>query len=355
MTQISSPLVNTDKNPSLMNKSIMKDCYIQNADFGNAKINEIAMFGSHDACSYGITRASKPNTLEPDNPVNNSGIYNFGRGLLVRFSRAQVDNLTTQLNYGARYLDFSVTYQQNTFITSHGLLADPLKDNLIQVINFLEDNPGEFVIVYFLHLFLQSGMTYNDFWDYVAKVKSDKGNTIYDFVNYKDKLNLGVSGLTYNDVTLNGTKGAAILVTCNLKESFKPAIYSTYSQNFVNIMDHNSTMYSAHEATTYCEKNFVTLDNHIQNIKNGGHEKQIRLNQTQLAPTKDEIWGSMWCGSLCALAVKNNKYLLSQKLDWVKESFRYAPIYSTDFTTSFNDNFVPTISRLVREFNNALH
>jgi len=64
------------------------------------------MLGSHDACAYGITRDSKPNTLEPDNPVNNPIIYNSGRGICVRFAKAQMDDLYTQLNYGVRYLDF---------------------------------------------------------------------------------------------------------------------------------------------------------------------------------------------------------------------------------------------------------
>ena len=151
----------------------------------NAKIVDIALLGSHDSFSDGITFSSNPNTNE-GGIVNNKVVNILGKGLIVKMSKAQMVGAKSQLYAGVRYFDVRLTKIDDEYYTCHGYLSNTFDTYLKEVVEFLDNHPGEFIIFDIQYLYANGDETnkledFNDLSTFMDSIKSKKGNSIIDY------------------------------------------------------------------------------------------------------------------------------------------------------------------------------
>ncbi|RZC35094.1 PI-PLC X domain-containing protein 3 [Asbolus verrucosus] len=118
-------------------------------------IIHLAIPGSHDSITYGITTKSR---LAPDAERIIRDLRFLGpvlRVFMVEWSKTQLKNVLEQLNMGIRYLDFRVATKIGTddFYFVHGLYSNGVGDVLEQIKGFLDTHPKEVIILDFQHFY----------------------------------------------------------------------------------------------------------------------------------------------------------------------------------------------------------
>ncbi|XP_072944750.1 PI-PLC X domain-containing protein 3 [Epargyreus clarus] len=118
----------------------------------NIPIIYLAIPGSHDSMTYGITRSSG---LAPDaEPILNR-LYPLFRGTILRWTITQTLDAYQQLLIGIRYLDLRLATKtgEDKFYFTHGVYAGEITHPLMQVKEFVDKHPGEIVILDFQHFY----------------------------------------------------------------------------------------------------------------------------------------------------------------------------------------------------------
>jgi hypothetical protein len=114
-------------------------------------LRNVAMPGSHDTGTYSIP-TTLPLTLSPDAPTAIMGIYALVPGgpdlvCIWAVAQPQPDNITQQLEAGARAFDFRVLNRKGTLCVAHSLWGGRLYPMIDQLAKFLDSNPNEIVFV----------------------------------------------------------------------------------------------------------------------------------------------------------------------------------------------------------------
>ncbi|KAH9633876.1 hypothetical protein HF086_002907, partial [Spodoptera exigua] len=107
----------------------------------------LAIPGSHDSMTYGITRSS---TVAPDaEPILNR-LYPIFRGTILRWTITQASDTWQQLLIGIRYFDLRLATKvgDDKFYFTHGLYGDEISLALGQIRKFVDSHPGEVIVVY---------------------------------------------------------------------------------------------------------------------------------------------------------------------------------------------------------------
>ncbi len=316
---------------------ILKRANQGNPNFGNSKIYDIAMLGSHDALSDKITVNSKNDyhTNVPD--LCGLEDLNLVKKVSVNYAKAQADSLIIQLESGVRYVDARITCMDGTFYTMHSLLSGKLEDYLKELIIFLIDNPGEFVI-FDIASYNDHEKTANELAEYMKTVKvkhSGREYNIYDFINYDTSKDF--SEVTYNDVTNNGTSAGIIMVS-NTNPVTTPELSDFFKRkekyaHWYNDSSSSSLISKIDDlALSYEKNNYVGL----------------KCNQVQTSPNAKSIALSL-NGSLLGDAKKHNVAVLeSSHFDyWLS----VMPIMWFDNVTSNYNNFNSRINEKMLDYN----
>ncbi|KAF9424580.1 hypothetical protein HW555_000391 [Spodoptera exigua] len=112
----------------------------------------LAIPGSHDSMTYGITRSS---TVAPDaEPILNR-LYPIFRGTILRWTITQASDTWQQLLIGIRYFDLRLATKvgDDKFYFTHGLYGDEISLALGQIRKFVDSHPGEVVILDCQHFY----------------------------------------------------------------------------------------------------------------------------------------------------------------------------------------------------------
>ncbi|XP_075980438.1 PI-PLC X domain-containing protein 3 isoform X2 [Anticarsia gemmatalis] len=112
----------------------------------------LAIPGSHDSMTYGITRSSK---VAPDAEPILHRLYPLFRGTILRWTITQASDTWHQLLIGIRYLDLRLATMPNeeNFYFTHGLYGEEISKALTQVKDFVDTHPGEVVILDCQHFY----------------------------------------------------------------------------------------------------------------------------------------------------------------------------------------------------------
>lgn len=330
-------------------RDIMKKAYEYNPNFGESKIYDIAMLGSHDALSDKINVNSK-NDYSTNVPEL-CGLENLNvvKQVSVNYAKAQADSLDVQLESGVRYIDARITCVDGIFYTKHSLLSGMLEDYLKQLIKFLIDNPGEFV-VFDIASYNEYEKTENELAEYMQTVKvrhNNKDYNIYDFINYDTSKDF--SQVTYNDVTKNSTSGGLIIVS-NVFQSSPKATNKVTNPSLRDFFK-----YKAKYAHWYNDSSSSSLISKIDDLALS-YEKDgsvgLICNQVQTTPDAKSITLSL-TGSLLESAKKHNVAVLESP------HFNYwlsvMPIMWFDNVTSDYENFNSRINSKILEYNLGLN
>ncbi|XP_045775125.1 PI-PLC X domain-containing protein 3 isoform X1 [Maniola jurtina] len=112
----------------------------------------LAIPGSHDSMTYGITRNS---SLAPDAEPILKKLYPLFKGTILRWTITQAFDALQQLLIGIRYLDLRLATKTGVdqFFFTHGMYADEISKPLQQVKDFVDQHPHEVVILDFQHFY----------------------------------------------------------------------------------------------------------------------------------------------------------------------------------------------------------
>ncbi|KAJ3615799.1 hypothetical protein Zmor_008627 [Zophobas morio] len=118
-------------------------------------IIHLAIPGSHDSTTYGITSKSK---IAPDAEPIYKWLRFLGpifKKVMVNWSKTQTVTVTLQLQSGIRYFDLRISTKEKDdhFYFVHGLYGDEVAKILDEIKEFLETHPKEVVILDCQHFY----------------------------------------------------------------------------------------------------------------------------------------------------------------------------------------------------------
>ncbi len=309
----------------------------------NPLIQDIALLGAHDAFSHDIQLFSPVDPGEsPDALVSQTPLRFFMGGVFVRYAKAQTVGTQKLLERGVRYFDVRVSFHESEWVTKHGLISNQLHHYLLPIISFLNDHPGEFVILDFQHVYL-ANQTYSDLITSIDSMTVDN-QSLFDFIHYSTQT--PIHALTYDDVTQGKTQGGVVLL---LNTSEEESDYRHYSRkaidgnirstwhNTANLNTLISRIHDEHEAIKALpERTFLSVN------------QAQRTSDFSLSGIADTLIG--W--SLITMAKVGNIRLLQEEnwMDWLSTM----PIFMVDFATSNHDGFNVLVNEAIIAYNLTL-
>lgn len=190
----------------------------------------ITMLGAHDAFSSEINYFSKVDDYSADDILKGtSGI--LLKGFILRQSVTQTACPTTLLKSGVRYFDVRLSLTDGEWETKHNYISSDFEDVVRELIIFLEENKGEFLILDFQHI---HGIDYTSDEDYQLFYEILDGYGILDY-SYTNTNQL-LSEITYGDLTSDNTLSRVIIIDKFEKDSkptfdYQSSIRSTWPNN----------------------------------------------------------------------------------------------------------------------------
>lgn len=353
---ILSLLVLTLFMPFSFTSNKVNDCYdvVMNDIDNDKKILDVAMLGAHDAFSGNIGSMSRPNVNE-DSIVNNGFVNKIAKGLVVRLSKAQKANAKELLYSGVRYFDARVTLINGEFYTFHGYLSDSLDSYLIDIIDFLESHPTEFIILDIQEYYTSNGSDYNlsyDDWtlliNHLYGLKNSNKKTLFDFVKYDSRYDK-ISDLTVGKVTNNKTEGGLIILAkCSDFEKF----YVRDTNANKDVERNYSTIRSYWNNINSQKEMLEAIENEYQFVKENGFDDVLVVNQAQMTGfiSSAKIVRSLFKWSVIDMAKNFNKELVSDEErfnKWLDEM----PIFMVDYTTSNIGDFNNKANQYIMKYN----
>ncbi|KAL3853635.1 hypothetical protein ACJMK2_017165 [Sinanodonta woodiana] len=153
----------------------------------NKPLNELAIPGSHDSSTSSLDPDSD---LAPDEPGSIQQIVRmfgqFGRQVMLSWSKTQDMTLTEQLFAGIRYFDFRVASRQETtdLYLVHGFYAEKVETSLKEIYKFLESHPKEVVLLDFNHFYGFTDETHQQCISLIKGILEDKMSVVF----YQNKI-----------------------------------------------------------------------------------------------------------------------------------------------------------------------
>ena len=140
-------------------------------------ITTLAIPGSHDSFAYwfDLDRSWGPDSGEFSSVLSIAskmvGPTNL-RQLLMRWSMTQTLDATGQLNYGVRFFDVRTSYDTvtDTFRIIHMLWSVGVEQEMLKIDEFLDNHPGEVVILDFNHFYQMTPQLHRRFIDSLLSI-----------------------------------------------------------------------------------------------------------------------------------------------------------------------------------------
>ena len=336
--------------------NVMRMAATVNPNFGEQKITDIAMLGAHDACTNEISKNSQI-SFSPTDALKNPIVRTIGKEVSARYAKAQSARTCDLLKYGARMLDVRVSHEKGDWWTTHSMISGKLDGPLKETINFLIDNPGEFIVFHIGNFGSNvEGERTVDLAKYISTVtveRNGKSYNLYDFVNY-DAEHESLSDLTYNKVTANGSKGGVYISMADKVEAIdsdevcptKGVRYKCLIQNGTvaeEWLNAQTTEEIMNGMTSACERNF------------SGHSDRLRMCQYQTSPNTNEIaWNGVFKGgSLLKNAEGHNSRVIDDKR--FDENMKTNPICWFDNITTNEGGFNRRVNEKILQYNIRLN
>ena len=340
------------KEKDLKYEYVMRDVLIDK----NPKVTQIAMLGAHDAFTSEIRFSSKVNQNEVG-IVTNKAFGVLAKGLVVRMSKTQNASCEELLYSGVRYLDARVSYLDGQYYTVHAYRSNLFKTYLQDVVDFLYDHQGEFIIFDIQDFFTQNGKSfelpdedYEALFEYIATIKNKDQKSLLDYVYY-DAFSDHLEDLTYNDVTLNKSAAGVIILT------------KSTASKYAFCRDGDATDKKTYYMTI---RSYWHEDNGIKNLISDINKEYNYLKENPTSGifvvnqaiqtgflTNAKIFRSFANWSVLEMARKLNKELVKDEVRF-KNWLSVMPIFMTDYTTSRSGNFNELANKYILEYNQSL-
>ncbi len=317
----------------------------------NPRVVDIAMLGAHDAFSSRITKNSPIDPAEPEDSIlRNKAAGFFADGLFARLAKSQRGDATDMLENGVRYLDVRLSYIEDTWFTKHALVSDELSYYLSDVIAFLDDHSGEFIVFDMQHVYLGDA-TFDDLFTYLDTFEVN-GKSLLDFVRF-DPTTVALGDLRYEDVTAGGTESGVVILaktenTATLHYHYERGDGDSEGSTVISIRSlwHN---------TSDSKKMLSGIREEYENLSESDtYDDVFRVNQAQKTGviSGPDLLDTIVGWSLVDMASYFNSRLVKQAdfVDW----FSAMPILMVDYAISNRGYFNTAANLAIIGYNQAL-
>lgn len=168
------------------------------------RIVDVAMPGAHDAFT------SQMNLFSPADKYADGIMKGFTgtilKGFLLRQSVTQKADAGSLLESGVRYLDIRLTYDNGRWVTKHNFVSGDFIPVAGDIVSFLQNNKGEFLILDFQHI---NGIDYNSEEDYGIFIDMLTDTGLLGFHYFTAD---GVGSITYGDITDHGKSSRVVII-----------------------------------------------------------------------------------------------------------------------------------------------
>jgi len=302
----------------------------------DVRVVDIAMLGAHNAFTSGISRRSEA-CPHDGGMFANPATRRFAMGLFTRLQKSQKSDAAGLLARGVRYFDVRLTFTEDGWFTQRQLISAPFRDYLLQIINFLTQNPGELIVFDIQHANL-GGASFGDLWDYIAGVTIN-GKSLFSFVTF-DPYSTPLGQLTKGRATQHGAAAIILAKTPATSGGFhyeyRAAIRSTW---------HNQLRPG--ELIPYIQREYAFLRQNPQATQN-----MFRVNQAQTSHNFDSFGNIMYSlagWSALNRSASHNVAMLNHEdfASWLG----VMPIFMVGFADSPNGDFNARVVNKINEFN----
>ena len=305
----------------------------------NVRVVDIAMLGAHNAFSDRIHPGSAV-CPQDTHVLTSPAVGAIAPGVLSRFLQCQKSDATGLLTRGVRYFDVRLTYANGNWYTHHRLISASLEGYLVQIIDFLANNPGEIIVFDIQHAHLGAA-SFDDLWGFIANVTSN-GYSLFDFVTF-DPYNSPLGELTKGQAT---AEGAAVIILAKT-----PMFEGGFHYNYYRSI--RSTWHDqirTNELVAGIQREYAYL-----NQRPGVARDMFRVNQGQTTPNFSgfsNVVYTFFTWSILSHNGNHNVALLNHEnfLDWLS----VMPIFMVDFSDSPVGNFNVYVVDAINEFNRSL-
>jgi len=325
------------------------DIIQQGVGVNNPRVVDVAMLGAHDAFSSNISTKSEIDPGEDEGSmIRNSTVGIFANGLFVRLLKAQLGSAALMLENGVRYFDVRLSNIDGEWYTKHALVSDKLSVYLTDIIPFLDQNPGEFIIFDMQHVYLGDA-TYDDLFAYLGSF-SVGGHSLLDFVNF-EPIAIPLGELRYKQVTADGTKAGAVILA-------RPPVSVTNHYHYERGEGQNGEFTSIRSIWHNSSDSKTMLDGIREEAAilatETTYNDMFRVNQAQKTGviSGSDIVDTLIGWSLIDLASNFNVTLIEQEdfPDWLE----VMPVFMVDFAISNRGQFNANANDAMIAFNQSL-
>ncbi len=304
---------------------------------GNPKVVDIAMLGAHDAFSDKITGKSMIDPQVDKNSIMNHPIAQriFG-GMFARLAKAQKSGGYDLAQRGVRYFDVRITNSQNTWYTTHGLVSAPLEGYLIDVIRFLQENPGEFIVFDMQHIWTGDA-TIEELFAFIQKVEVE-GKNLFDYVNH-NPFTQPLKELRYFDVAKE--KGGVIPLAKT--PEYEGCFHYEYDAAI------RSTWHHQNDTAILLKK----IREEVEGLKQNPSvdREKFRVNQAQKTGTISTQMAMKTILGWSLLDMAENFNAIAIKQEDFDQWFEVMPIYMVDYADSVKENFNDVVIDKINRYN----
>jgi len=229
--------------PRTVTRTDYSDWMRENLD-GGRRVIDVAMLGAHDAFSSDIGYFSKVDSLSAAS-IQTGFTGALIKGFSVKQSKTQLSTATDLLARGVRYFDIRLTKEDASgdWYATHSYFSRPLSEDLAEIEAFLDDHPGEFVLIDIQHVYGVDYATDQDAFTEIGDVIEASG--LLDRAVRTDA-GMELAELDYDDVTSGQTKGGVIL-------------FSKFATDDPRFWDYGTSIRSAWPDTDEAETAFAFL------------------------------------------------------------------------------------------------
>lgn len=187
-------------------------------------VKDIVMLGAHDAFSYEIDIFSEVDNNSADGLMQGF-VGKVIKGFSIRQSKTQVVSVIDLLKSGVRYFDLRLSFNhtEDTYYTVHNYFSSPLNEVLSEIGLFLEENPGELIIIDIQHVY---GVDYDSLNDFEEVYQYFEDSNILDYA-YRNDL-VALKDLTFGEVTSDKSKSGVVILS---KFAYNNNLFWDYSDN----------------------------------------------------------------------------------------------------------------------------
>ncbi len=294
------------------------------------KVVDIAMLGAHDAFTKDMSFMSELDPYET-NSIMVGATGALVKGFIYRQSKTQLANTTELLQAGVRYFDIRLSLVEGKWYTKHNYISGGFNLIAEEITEFLDENPGEFLILDFQHI---DGVDYNEITDY---------NLFYNMLDEQGLLNYAynvtqLGSLTYGQLTNNGTQAKVIII-------------SKFTNSNTYILPYDDSIRSNWANSDDFDYVLSFLEEEANEINNNCITNKFRVMQavTTMQMSGSGILDALGNWSLINRAKKFNGYLVnSEEFD---DLLIYLPIIMVDYANTNANQFNDKIMQKIMDFN----